>query len=852
MPPTVPPPPIPPAPAPPAEVKAKISVRPRYGGDLQMQTLPQPGGGTIIIFTNGVSVTVRSTTAKGGFLDIEADRMVAWTRAEAMQGFSGPNRKEGDINNAHELYMSGNVELRTRTKSEREELRADEVYYDVRRNVAVARKADLSLQTIKLPYPVHIQSEEIIQENPKFYRMRQSRIFSSLLPSDPGLEVDIRDGTIEERQYERWQLFGLLPPPVDKEGKPKVVTDHIFTGSNVLFRVEGVPVFYFPYLKDRIEDPLGPLDGISMGYNRIFGFQIYTTWDIFDLLDLDHPQGQRWQLNLDGLTQRGPAGGTEYEINRQDFLYPGTRLNGYFKGYGLYDRGTDILGGDRGNFIFYPEYPTNPNIINHPIDRGIANGKINVQELPYGFSVLGQFAFVSDRNFIEQFFLNSWTNDLNYDTYLYVKQQQDNWAWSVYTQGHPRAWLTETEWLPRGDGYLLGQTFLDDILVSTSRASVGYAQLRPTDTVPFAYLPTDVRTNTARLDLWEELSVPFYAGPVKVVPYVKGDLAYYSQDVDGDSLGRVYGGAGVRWSLPFSRLFPDIHSDLFNLNTIYHKVTLTGNYYLSQSNASLNEVPQLDRVNDDATDQALRDIRPWYNYLLPGTANNLKTSNLFNPQFYALRRLVDTSPDTLDSMQVLQLGVRQRWQTRRGFPGEDHVVDWMTLNVDLSLFPQATRDDLGHTFGILQYDWKWNVGDRTALVSSGWFEPFSGGAQQWDFGLNINRPDQTNFYLAYRQIDPVNSKAVVASIIYPFSAKYAMTASTVWDFGAHVSNYSLMLSRMGTDIMVGLGLTYNSTLNTFGVAFEIMPNLGRRPMSRLGQAFPAPVPMPLNDLSPVQ
>ena len=70
--------------------------------------------------------------------------------------------------------------------------------------------------------------------------------------------------------------------------------------------------------------------------------------------------------------------------------------------------------------------------------------------------------------------------------------------------------------------------------------------------------------------------MPFYLGAFKVAPYLVGDVAYYSQDVNGDSVGRVYGGGGIRWSLPFSRLFPDIQSDLFNLNGIYHKVTVTG------------------------------------------------------------------------------------------------------------------------------------------------------------------------------------------------------------------------------------------------------------------------------------
>src|ERR1019366_1562824 len=142
------------------------------------------------------------------------------------------------------------------------------------------------------------------------------------------------------------------------------------------------------------------------------------------------------------------------------------------------------------------------------------------------------------------------------------------------------------------------------------------------------------------------------------------------------------------------------------------------------------------------------------------------------------------------------------------------VVDWMTFNIDASLFPQSNRDNYGHTFGILEYDWTWNIGDRTALTSSGWAEPFNGGPRVFNFGGVISRPDTTAFYLGYSQIDPLNSKAVIASIIYPLSAKYALSASTVWDFGNHISSYSLFLSRMGTDVMVSFGLNYNSTVNT--------------------------------------
>ena len=150
----------------------------------------------------------------------------------------------------------------------------------------------------------------------------------------------------------------------------------------------------------------------------------------------------------------------------------------------------------------------------------------------------------------------------------------------------------------------------------------------------------------------------------------------------------------------------------------------------------------------------------------------------------------------------------------------------MTLVLSASVFPAAKRDNFGSTFGFLQYDWSWNIGDRTALASSGFVDPETNGPRFFSFGAYLNRTDRTNLFLGYRQIDPLQSKAVTAAITYIFSPKYSMTASTTYDFGTSTAlSNSLVLTRMGSDIQVNFGLTYNALLNSVGVQFEIIPNL---------------------------
>ena len=68
---------------------------------------------------------------------------------------------------------------------------------------------------------------------------------------------------------------------------------------------------------------------------------------------------------------------------------------------------------------------------------------------------------------------------------------------------------------------------------------------------------------------------------------------------------------------------PDVQSDLFNVNGIFHKIVLSADYYNAHSNTPHTDLPQLDRLNDNASDQALRDIRPWQPLFNPTNAHRI-------------------------------------------------------------------------------------------------------------------------------------------------------------------------------------------------------------------------------------
>jgi hypothetical protein len=804
----------------PQPLPRRLRIVPRYSQDFNTAPYIFPNGEQANLITGGIILTVENPDPRVEILDIEADRVVVWTKENLAQFSQDVKSAEGKSTRDAEFYLSGNVIIRIKTtpkplapgakpQPDPPVLRADEVYYDVNRNVAVARNADLEFRQPGLPDPVHLQAEELVQLCPKHYQGMAVTVASSRLPSDPEVKLYMVQATLDEKQIPKTNVFGRQVYN-RQTGEPEVETQLLMRGDNLFLKYEDIPVFYLPYVQGDARDPLGPLENLQLNYNRIFGFQTSLTLNLYDLLGIDPTPGTRWRGDVDYLTARGPALGTQYDYGGNDrFGTPG-RYNGMVKAWGIYDDGTDILGGGRG-----------PND-NHPLWRGRFFWRDNWNFLD-DYTLQFQISALSDPNFLEQYYKNEFDNDINSETFVYFKQQRDNWAWTILAEPRIRYWETETNWLPRADGYLLGQSFFD-LLTYNVHGSAAYARLQPTGFPPPAYLITDTAANTGRFDLWQDLSLPFSLGFLRLVPYGVLDLTDYTADIEGNNIGRLYAAGGVRASMPLSRLFPDVHSELLNLNGINHKIVLSADYYIAHSNVPFSELPQLDQLNDNATDQALRDLHPVQPILNPGYGTFLITSPIFNPQVYAIQRLVDNRIDTLDTIQVLQLDIRQRWQTKRGYPGMEHIVDWMTLDLSASYFPNPNRDDFGERFNLLQYDWTWNVGDRTALVSTGWFDTETNGPRVFTLGAFLNRPDRTSLYLGYRNIFPVNSEAFIAAWSYVFSPKYALTLSSFYDIGTNIQVNSLVLTRMGRDLQANLGFSYNSTLNTFGFQFELIPN----------------------------
>lgn len=823
--------------------KQALRFSPRYGvlGNFERQPESEPGVQQMV-YTAGLIIEVTHTVddPTGGVeyrqYEFATDNLVMWMRgadapANPAAGLSLTPGAGGS--NRIELYMKGNVVIRSKDSTKGADgkmatvtrtLRADAIYYDIDANKAIALNADLEVGFSAFPDTVHMTGLEIARLGRDEWKLKRAAAFTSKLPSDPAVQMLASEATYRETTDPRRNFLGLkYRNPFGSESSGY---ERTLTATNARIAVLGVPVFYTPILRTSPEEPLGPLAGVGFGNDTVFGTQLYSTWDIYKLLALRAPNGHNWRLHADHLSDRGTAFGTDYNFTETGFFGYGGPASGDFKFYGLNDEGIDNLG-PRGpdpyvqdyRFRAYARYQQELYAEREP--RTLLNTG------PQAF-LQTQFAWLSDKNFHEQYFNSDFQTGVNQETFALLAGTAGPWYGSVLVQGgEHRDWITETRWLPRADGALIGRSIFDTF-VYNARASAGYAEFVPASVYPEPELSTEQqKLRTGRIDLIQELSAPIDLGPAKLTPYATVDLTGYSQDLNGNQTGRIWGGGGAKISTTLGKLYPGVSSELFNVRGINHKVTYSADYFIARTNVPYTSLPLLDRLNDDTTDMAYRAIQDHQQYYIdPITAEQIRTGPQFNPQQLAIRKLLNNRVDTRDDIQTVRFSSDNRLQTKRGFPGSDHIVDWFTLNLGTTLFPDAVKDNFGKSFALMEYNALWNVGDRTAIQSAGWFDPFDPGARYFNAGVYLARPDKTNFYLGYRQTDPVNSKAVMANVFYPLSRKYAVSVWTSYDFGmsSPLAN-SVNLVRTGTDMTLSFGFTYNPITSNFGVQFSVLPNI---------------------------
>jgi len=799
-------------------------------------------GETALVFSGGVNVVIQGLSVEGlpeavgplGDIDIETDRAVIWTRGIDPRN---PNQLTQQNELPLEIYLEGNIVFRQGDRI----VYADRMFYDVRRQLGIILNAEMltplpPLDGRQYQGLVRLRAGSLRQLDESRFVAQDAFVTTSRL-EEPSYHFASQTITFQDNQ--RTAVDPITGMPIVDPFSGQSVVDHqqhAESQNNFLY-VSGVPVFWWPTLATDLEKPSYFIDNVRIRNDSIFGFQTLFELDAFQLLGMEPTEGVEWDLNLDWLSKRGLGFGTGVEYHRDRFFSIMGPTDGRADLWFIDDGGIDNLGRDRRNVV--PEEKFRGRAFwNHR--QQLVGGLLD------DWTVQAEVGWISDRNFLEQYYEREWDENKDQLTGVRLKRLFDNQSLSIEANGRLNDFFTQTQWLPRADHYLLGQPLLGDQLTWFAHSQAAYADIgiatKATNTTDWTLLPWEedsaglpVSGAGERLVTRQEIDYPLDLAPFKVVPYALGELAHWGEDIQGDAIERAYGQLGVRASMPFWAVDPTVRDPLFNLNGLAHKVVFDAEAFYADANQDFNEFPLYDELDDDSIEEFRRRLffSPFGGnlagvYAIPGPPSFINPK--FDPRFYALRSGMQswvTSPSTeiADDLSAVRLGMRHRLQTKRGPFGHERIVDWMTFDSNATWFPQDERDNFGQPLGLADYDFRWHLGDRFSILSDGAADFFGDGLRTASIGTLLTRPEHGNAYLGFRTIDGVvQANIITATLNYRMSAKWIGSASTMIDLGTpgNVSE-SFYFSRIGESLIATLGANYNESKDNVSVSFLVEP-----------------------------
>lgn len=807
-----------------------IDIRGRGGRTIQssqFQNLTDRGEG-VVILNAGVQVVIQGLEGSGP-ISMETDRLVIWTGL--VQPGMSTLQELTSGQTPLELYLEGNIVFRQGDRV----IYAERMYYNVRQRYGVVLGAEMLTPVPNYQGLLRLKAQVLQQVSPQRIEAYNAALTSSRL-GIPRYWFQSQNVAVDDVQTPRVDPL-TLQPLWGPDGQPQVEHQMLATARDNFVYLGGLPVFYWPLIATDLTEPTYYITGLKIKNDRVLGTGPMIDWDLYQLLGIENrPPGSRWTLSTDYFNLRGPALGTDYHYQGQTLWGLPGAYRGFIDAYGLRDDGLDNLGRDWRALSLENAF------------RGRLLGR-HRQQLTGDWTLMAQVGLVSDRNFLEQYFEQEWDTLPDQVTALDLIRLREQRSLWISAEVRPNGFVTDTQWLPRADHFILGQALGLDRLTWHAHTTVGYAQMRtaspasdPAQIAVLSPLPWEAQVEGLRAATRQELDLPLELGPVKVVPYVLGEAAFWGEDRFGQDLTRTYLQTGVKASLPLWRVEPELAHELFNLQGLAHKVVLEGEFLYADASRDLLQLPLYDRLDDNATEFTRRQmaVRTFGQPL--GTSVPLR----FDERTFALRSDLQgqvTGPTEIaDDLMLFRLGLNQRWQTKRGLPGQQRIIDWIVLDVQAALFPFPARDNFGSAVGLVDYDFRWHVGDRLTLLSDGFFDGFDQGLRQVTVGAQISRPEHGSLYLGFRSTEgPISSELITGALSYRMSEKWIATAGATWDFSSagNIGQY-LALTRIGESFLVKLGFHFDASRNNFGGTVAIEPRF--LPSNRLGRVGGVSVP----------
>ncbi|MDB5302731.1 MAG: hypothetical protein JWM97_280 [Phycisphaerales bacterium] len=742
----------------------------------------------------------RDPKQEGDFLELSAQNAVLFTRVKSLREIKESDGKKRAVMPIVAAYLEGDVRATytpARPGAPEQRLTADRIYYEFSTDRAVLTDAIVHTIEPRRGQPVVARAKLVRQLSQGEYSAEHMQLTTSTMAL-PSYSI------AADRMYVR----------SEPSGDPAVGDRVVYEGRNTTLQAFNVPFFWLPYTGGDITERGSVLRSINFGHIHQFGEVAESEWGFFETFGQVPPRDLDVNYRADYFTQRGPGFGMNASYGG-GFLTDTTRqpwdFDGQIRSYFAYDKGSDDLG----------RLPVHVN--DDQSLRGQALWE-HQHYFPDNWSAQFRAGWVSDGTFLEQWFRRDFEQGPPRDIMGYLKHQAGSEAFTFGATWQPMHLVTtsdfqqeqfEVDRLPEVGYYREGDSLADDHLTffsentggglhfATSRDSLADQGFAPPGITPG--LPAEGYTGITGKVVWrgdfrQELDFPVTAGPIRVVPYVMGRFTQYSDTPQGTPRSRLMAGAGTRFTTEFWKIDPTVESQLFDLHQLRHVVEPEINLFTSAMNTSRDQV-----------------------------------------------FVFDQNIDAINDISGAQFALHQRWQTKRGGPGQWRNVDAFTLNVDVEYYnnkpPKAFREPTnfrGLFFAsapeesiprdAINADASWRISDSTVVLGDMSYNLDKAELQLLGVGILVQRDVRFSYFIGNRYIADLNSNITTLHADYQVGPKYILDLDQEFDFTQGKNVYSsVAVIRQFDTFYLTFRYFFDETTRQNGVSFNIAPiGLGRQ------------------------
>ncbi|MBP5623229.1 MAG: hypothetical protein J6X44_14580, partial [Thermoguttaceae bacterium] len=273
-------------------VKQRFRFIDRYETQHNIQPLNDSfDGKSAWVVSNGFTLIVQgvdiANVVTNDTLELSADSAVVWTSAVDLERLNEINVNEIDF----EIYLDGNVVFREGNNV----VYAKRMYYDVKHRVGIIEEAEMVAEVPNMDGAYfRLGAARIFQETPNTLHATDAWTSTSMM-GKPTYRLQSNSVTAERRSrplYDALNGSAVIDPQTGlqaSEDKEFVIAENNFVS------VGNLPVFYWPWMAMDIRDRALYLKSLKFGHDGILGYQVRTSWDLFQLLQAkNRPEGVEW------------------------------------------------------------------------------------------------------------------------------------------------------------------------------------------------------------------------------------------------------------------------------------------------------------------------------------------------------------------------------------------------------------------------------------------------------------------------------------------------------------------------------------------------------------------------------